>query len=94
MSICTGAGVLAKLGLLKDKLYCTHQSVYDFIQQIEPSAIPQKENRFVKSDEKIYTSGGISAGIDLSFHIIETLFGKQTAINTAEYMEYQLNETN
>lgn len=94
MSICTGAGVLAKLGLLKDKPYCTHQSVYDLIQQIEPSSIPQKENRFVKSDEKIYTSGGISAGIDLSFHIIETLLGKQTAINTAEYMEYQLNETN
>lgn len=93
VSICTGAAVLAKLGLLKNKPYCTHQSVYDLIQQIESTAIPQKSKRFVKSDEKIYTSGGISAGIDLSFHVVETLLGKQTACDTAEYMEYVLNET-
>lgn len=87
-SICTGAGLLAKIGLLKDKMYCTHASVYDFIQNIEPTAIPQRDKRFVKSTEKIYTSGGISAGIDLSFHIVESLLGTEKAKDTSEYMEY------
>ncbi len=54
-----------------------------------PTAKPQKEKRFIKSDEKIYTSAGISAGIDLSFHIVEKLYGKEIAKNTATYMEYK-----
>ena len=89
MSICTGAGILAKLGLLKNKSYCTHQSVYYLVQEIEPAAVPEKDKRFIRSADKIYTSGGISAGIDLSFYIVETLLGKQTACETAEYMEYK-----
>lgn len=93
LSIYTGAGVLAKLGLLEGKPYCTHQSVYDFIGDMVPTAIPQKEKRFVQSAEKIYTAGGISAGIDLSFHIVEILLGKETAIETAEYMEYDIDHT-
>lgn len=89
MSICTGAGILAKLGVLKHKHYCTHQSVYDLVQEMEPNAIPEKDKRFIRSADNIFTSGGISAGIDLSFHVVETLLGKQTACETAEYMEYK-----
>ena len=55
--------------------------------EIVPSGFPQKSKRFVGFD-KIYTSGGISAGIDLSFHIVENLHGKDIAQKTADYMEY------
>lgn len=88
LSICSGALVLAKLGLLAGKPFCTHKEVYGGITQIEPTAIPQMEKRFVRSGENIYTSGGISAGIDLSFHVIETLLGTEAALDTADYMEY------
>ncbi|MEM9894748.1 MAG: DJ-1/PfpI family protein [Bacteroidota bacterium] len=89
MSVCTGAAVLAKLGMLDEKPYCTHHTVYPFIEQMVPDAKPQKEERFIQSDEKLYTSAGISAGIDLSFHIVEMLYGKEIAQTTATYMEYK-----
>lgn len=90
VSICSGARMLGKLGLLDNKPFCTHQAVYSHMLEIAPLAIPQKEKRFVQTDERIYTSGGISAGIDLSFHIVEALFGKEIAETTADYMEYNV----
>jgi transcriptional regulator GlxA family with amidase domain len=88
ISICSGARILAKLGLLNDKPFCTHHEVYGHIKEIAPLSIPQKEKRFVQSDERIFTSGGISAGIDLSFHVVEKLLGSDKATETAQYMEY------
>jgi len=90
--ICSGARVLAKLGLLNDKPFCTHHEVYEHIQEIAPLGIPQRDKRFVQSDERLYTSGGISAGIDLSFHIVEKLLGEKVASDTAFYMEYDLRK--
>lgn len=89
MSVCTGAAILAKLGRLDNKPYCTHNTVYPFIEKMTPSAKPQKDKRYVQSDKKLFTSAGISAGIDLSFHIVATLYGKEVAKNTATYMEYK-----
>lgn len=89
MSVCTGASVLAKLGMLDNKPYCTHHTVYSFIEKMAPTAQPQKDKRFIQSSEKLFTSAGISAGIDLAFHIVEKLHGKEVAKNTATYMEYK-----
>ncbi len=89
MSVCTGAAILGKLGYLNDRPYCTHNTVYPFLEKMVPSAIPQKHKRFTQSADKLYTSAGISAGIDLSFHIVEKFHGKEVAKNTAVYMEYK-----
>ncbi len=89
VSICSGSRILGQLGLLNRKHYCTHHEVYDHMDLIAPEAIPMKHKRFAKAG-KIYTSGGISAGIDLSFHLVETLVGKAAAVATAAYMEYNL----
>lgn len=89
MSVCTGAAILAKLGRLDDRPYCTHNTVYPFIEKMTPSAKPQKDKRYIQSDDRLFTSAGISAGIDLSFHIVEKLYGKEVARNTAAYMEYK-----
>ena len=89
LSICSGARLLGKLGLLNHQPYCTHHQVYDSMKAIVPSGKPQPQKRFVKAG-KIFTSGGISAGIDLSFHLIEKLLGEQKAKETATYMEYDL----
>ena len=89
-SICSGSTLLGVLGLLNNQPYCTHHEVYDQMTAIVPSGIPHKTKRFVGFN-KIYTSGGISAGIDLSFHIVEVLHGKGIALKTAKYMEYDWN---
>ncbi|KMQ61120.1 AraC family transcriptional regulator [Chryseobacterium sp. BLS98] len=87
VSICSGSRILGTLGLLDNKKYCTHQDVYEHMEEIVPSGLPQKEKRFVQ-EGKIFTSGGISAGIDLSFHIVTLLYSSNTAKETAAYMEY------
>jgi transcriptional regulator GlxA family with amidase domain len=88
MTVCSGSRIPAKLGLLDSKPFCTHHSVYDSIAAISPSAIPKPELRFTQSALKLYTAAGISAGIDLSFFLLENSFGKALALETAHYMEY------
>ncbi|MEL6560054.1 MAG: DJ-1/PfpI family protein [Bacteroidota bacterium] len=90
MTVCSGSRVPAVLGWLPEKPYCTHHQVYEHMQELVPTAIPKKELRYVQSDQHLYTSGGISAGIDLSFFLLQKLFGKSVVLNTAEYMEYRL----
>lgn len=87
LSVCTGAMILAKLGLLDGQQYTTHHLVFYEMHSIAPMAKLIKNERFVKAG-KIYTAAGISAGIDLSLHIVEVLFGKKVAQDTAKYMEY------
>lgn len=91
ISICSGARILGKLGLLDGRKYATHHLVYDALAKIAPLGIPDKDARFCDTG-KILTSGGISAGIDLSFYMVKKLFGAQIMQKTADYMEYHLNE--
>lgn len=88
ITICTGSSVLGKLGILDNQPYCTHYSMYGFMEELVPTGFPQKSKRFIGFD-KFYTSGGISAGIDVSFHCVEMLYGKDIAQQTAAYMEYK-----
>ncbi|MDR2118915.1 MAG: DJ-1/PfpI family protein [Tannerellaceae bacterium] len=87
LSICSGVRILSSLGMLEGKEFCTHQEVYKEIIENVPSSIPQKEKRFTHFDN-VYTSGGISAGIDLSFEIVKKLYGEDVFNRTRNYMEY------
>lgn len=89
VGICSGSRLLGKLGLLDNRPYCTHKDVYEHMKEVVPSGIPKPEKRYVRFG-KIFTSGGITAGIDLSFHIIEILHNRKFAEETAYYMEYEL----
>ncbi|MCX7920473.1 MAG: DJ-1/PfpI family protein [Clostridia bacterium] len=87
MSVCSGARLLGKLGLL-DGLECTtHHEVMGHLREIAPKAIIKTDNRFIDNG-KLSTSAGISAGIDLSLHITEKLYGVDIANKTRMYMEY------
>jgi transcriptional regulator GlxA family with amidase domain len=87
LSVCTGAMILGKLGLLNNAEYTTHHLVFDDMKRIAPKAILIKNKRYIKNG-KIYTAAGISAGIDLSLHIVGNIFGQKVASQTARYMEY------
>jgi transcriptional regulator GlxA family with amidase domain len=90
LSICSGARILAKLKMLENNPFCTHHEVYNEILEMVPSSKPQRDKRFVNFGN-IYTSGGISAGIDLSFHVLRKIHGEEVADKTAKYMEYSIN---
>jgi len=91
MTVCSGARIPAKLGLLAAKPFCTHALVYEDLNTIEPTGIPRPDQRFVQSDKKLFTAAGISAGIDLALYLTARTFGKSIAEKTSEYMEYPMN---
>lgn len=87
MSVCSGARLLGKLGLL-DNLECTtHHEVMDNLQKIAPKAIIKNDKRFI-DNSKLLTSAGISAGIDSSMYITKKLYGNDISNKTRIYMEY------
>jgi len=87
VSVCTGAFVLAQLGLL-DGLECTtHYGSYDRLQETVPTAVVRRDARVVDNGH-IVTGAGVSAGIDLALHMIARLFGMDEARAVATYMMY------
>lgn len=92
MTVCSGARLPALWGWLEDRPFCTHHEVYDAVQKISPAAVPKPDLRYVKSNDQLWTSGGISAGIDLSFRLLSLLHGTDVVNKTAKYMEYRLED--
>ena len=86
-TICSGARIPAVLGLLDGLEATTHHLVIEDVKKLAPGVTIDHTKRFVDNG-KIMTSGGISAGIDLSLHIVKKLYGEETANKTMEYMEY------
>ncbi|MDS9996034.1 DJ-1/PfpI family protein [Bacillus atrophaeus] len=87
LSVCTGALLLAKAGLLDGKKATTHWASYDRLEQEFAEVEVVREEKYT-DEGHIVTSGGISAGINMSFHIVRRLLGEQTAKQTAKRMEY------
>jgi transcriptional regulator GlxA family with amidase domain len=88
LSVCTGALLLAKVGLLDGVKSTTHHSAFETLAEIAPTTEIVRDARFVDNG-KVMTSAGISAGIDMSLHVVEQLFGRETSRQTAAYMEYK-----
>ncbi|ALC82897.1 MULTISPECIES: DJ-1/PfpI family protein [Bacillus] len=88
-SVCTGAFLLAKAGLLNGKRATTHWASIEQMKKDFPEVSVQQNVKFV-DEGNIITSGGISAGINMSFHIVKRLLGEKTAKETARRMEYDI----
>ena len=85
-SVCTGALLLAKAGLLRGRRATTHWAAHDLLQTLDPSVSVVREARVVH--DKIFSSAGVSAGIDMAFDVVESLCGEAVAEETAHYIEY------
>lgn len=90
-SVCTGASLLARAGVLEGKRATTHWEDLDDLQRDFPNIQVLKNRRWV-DEGSVVTSGGISAGIDMSLHLVERLAGRELALATARQMEYVWNE--
>jgi transcriptional regulator GlxA family with amidase domain len=90
-SVCTGAFLLAKAGLLNRKRVTTHWEDIADLRHDFPALQVIDSARWVDAGE-IVTSGGISAGIDMSLHLVERLAGRELALKTARQMDYRWEE--
>jgi transcriptional regulator GlxA family with amidase domain len=85
LSVCTGALVLAKAGLLDGLRVTTHHEALDLLRGLAATVDPSR--RF-HDNGAILTAAGISAGIDCALHVVARLLGAQAAEATMCYMEY------
>ena len=87
-SVCTGAFFLARAGLLKGKSATTHWEDVAELRAKAPSTRVVQGVRWVE-DGAVITSAGISAGLDMSLHIVARLAGQDLAVRTARQMDYE-----
>lgn len=87
LSVCTGALLLAKIGVLEGKVATTHQGAIAQLSEMLSPAQVHPEAR-IADNGNIVLSGGISAGIDMSLYVVAKLLGLAQAKETATYMEY------
>ena len=87
LSVCTGALLLAKAGLLNQLTITTHHSALSKLKQLAPSSDVKSNRRFIDNGE-IITAAGISAGIDASLYTVARIYRPEIAQQVARHMEY------
>lgn len=88
MSVCNGAFVLAKTGLLSGKSATAHHGGYFRFAATYPDVKLKRGARFV-DEGNLASAGGISSGIDLALHVVERYVGRDLTLDVASGMEYQ-----
>lgn len=82
-SICTGALILAKAGLLDGRPATTHWGYCDRLAELAPTCTVEPDAIFVESG-RIFTSAGVTTGMDLALELVERDWGKATAVSVAQ----------
>ena len=85
-SVCTGALLLARAGLLAGRRATTHWGALELLGSLDPTIRVEPGLRVV--DDHIITSAGVSAGIDMALNLVEGMYGREVADETARYIEY------
>lgn len=86
-SVCTGSFLLAKAGLLDGKSTTTHWGSIERMREDFPELDIQEDVRWVDQGD-IVCSAGVSAGIDMAFHLLGRLYGEEYAASVARWIEY------
>jgi transcriptional regulator GlxA family with amidase domain len=90
-SVCTGALILGKAGLLSGRRATTHWRSLDLLGELFPEVTVDRTSQVV-DEGRIMTSAGIAAGIDLALLIVRRWHGEAVARATARHMEYPFPE--
>jgi len=86
-SVCTGALVFAAAGLLAGRPATTHWGAFDELAEIDPSVAADTEARFV-DDGDVVTASGVSAGIDMSLHLVARMESDEVARQVRRAIQY------
>jgi transcriptional regulator GlxA family with amidase domain len=91
LSICTGALLVGRAGLLDGRDSTTHQGALDLLRETVPATRVHADRRVVDNG-RVIVAAGISAGIDASLYVVSRLHGRDCAAETARYMEYDWDQ--
>lgn len=91
MSVCTGAALLARAGLLDGRRATTNKAAFRWVESQGQKVAWQTVARWVE-DGKVFTASGVSAGMDMSLAAIARLEGLETARRIAVFAEYDWQE--
>jgi putative intracellular protease/amidase len=87
-SVCTGAALLARAGLLDGKPATTNRQSFAWVAGFGPRVLWDNRSRWVDAGE-VVTSAGVSAGTDMAFHLVARLAGRAVADAAALAAEYR-----
>lgn len=87
LSFCTGARILAALGLLNGCHATTHHSAFGELAQRAPDAVLRPDQRYTDNG-MVLTAAGVTAGLDLALHVVAQTYGLSAAEDTARYLEH------
>jgi transcriptional regulator GlxA family with amidase domain len=91
-SVCTGSMLLGFAGLLDGLHATTHWQLLDWMRDSFPKVTVEYDKHFVV-DGRVFTSAGISAGIDMALKVVAHYLGEDVARASARYMEYPYPES-
>lgn len=91
-SICNGALVFAKAGMLKGRTVTTHWDSVEALTSTCPGCFVEPDRIYIQ-DGSLYTSAGVSAGIDLALHILRQEQGAEIALNVAKRLVVVMQRT-
>jgi transcriptional regulator GlxA family with amidase domain len=91
LTVCTGSILFSKTGLLNGKKATANKRLFSWAIQESPEVVWIKKARWVK-DGNIYTSSGVSAGMDMTFGFIADLLGHDVAKQKSIEIEYDWKE--
>jgi len=91
-SVCTGAFLLAEAGLLDDRRATTHWSMADALAarypkvRVESDAIYVRDDKVGEDGVEIWSSAGVTAGMDLALALVEQDLGREVALTVARWL--------
>jgi transcriptional regulator GlxA family with amidase domain len=85
-SVCTGAMLLAKAGLLTGRPATTHWAAYDDLRN---DGADVREDARVVDDGDVITCGGVTSGLDMALHLVEQVHGSEGADFAARMVEHE-----
>lgn len=92
LSVCTGSALLARTGLLDGIEATSNKRAFDWVASQRAEVRWQRQARWVRSGD-IYTSSGVTAGIDMALGFVSDHHGQDTAKSIAEGLEYRWSLT-
>lgn len=92
ITVCTGSALAAQAGVLDGRKATSNKSAWQYVTGLSDRVEWMRRARWV-IDGNVYTSSGISAGIDATFAFVEDIFGCDVASRIATKLEYVRNES-